>query len=459
MKDTLEMNRILARQFEQNEKQLTSHMPEFINDLRKDAIGNFIRLGLPGKHDEAYKYSVITNAFDSDFKMQLTPSKIEFNVEDIFTCDVPNLKTRLEIILNGFYFSREEPIAELDNGILIGSLAAALKKYPDLTRHHFSKYADYKNAGLVALNTAFAQDGLFVYLPRGAEIQNPIQVVNLPMTGLDTLLHYRNLIILEENSQGEIIVCDHTLSPFRFLTNSVTEIFAGKNSQLYYSRIQNEHLNSNLITNLYIQQEKDSRVTTNSITLHGGIIRNNTHVLLNDEGCESNTYGLFFADRNQHVDNYVNIDHAKPNCLSRQLFKGILDDTATGVFNGRINVRKDAQKTNAFQTNNNILLSDEAKMNSKPQLEIYADDVKCSHGATTGQLDEDALFYVQSRGIPRSEARLLMLYAFAHEVFDKINIIPLKERIDHLVNQRLHGELSRCNNCPMNCSEIEITGQ
>jgi Fe-S cluster assembly protein SufD len=275
------------------------------------------------------------------------------------------------------------------------------------------------------------------------------------MTGLDSMLHYRNLIIFEDNSQGEIIVCDHTLSPFRFLTNSVTEIHAGKNADIYFSRIQNEHLNSNLITNLYINQEAGSRVITNNISLHGGFIRNNIHVTMNGERCENNSYGLFFGDREQHIDNYLFIDHAKPNCFSRQLFKGILDDKATGAFNGRILVRKDAQKTNAFQTNNNILLSDDAKMNSKPQLEIYADDVKCSHGATTGQLDENSLFYLQSRGIPRAEARLLMLTAFVYEVIDKISIIPLKDRISHLVEKRLRGELSRCNNCTMNCGEIQ----
>jgi Fe-S cluster assembly protein SufD len=455
MNDIIEINKSFARQFEQNEKQLGSSLPEYIGHLRKDAIDNFIRTGLPEKNDEAYKHFAITRAFKPDYNMQLAPTKIDFNVEDIFKCDVPNLNTRLEIILNGFYVFRDEPLAELENGILIGSLAAALKKYPDLTKHHYAKYADYKNSGLVALNTAFAQDGLFVYLPRSAELPHPIQIVHLPMIGMDTMLQYRNLIILEENSYGEIIVCDHTLSPFRFLTNSVTEIYAGKNSQIDYTRIQNEHLNSNLITNLYINQERDSRVTTNSITLHGGMVRNNIHVVLNAEGCENNTYGLFFADRDQHIDNFVNIDHAKPNCMSRQLFKGILDDKATGAFNGRIIVRKDAQKTNAFQTNNNILLTDEARMNSKPQLEIYADDVKCSHGATTGQLDENALFYMRSRGIPLSEARLLLLYAFVREVFDKINIKPLQERIDHLVNQRLRGELSRCNNCPTNCGEIQ----
>jgi Fe-S cluster assembly protein SufD len=276
------------------------------------------------------------------------------------------------------------------------------------------------------------------------------------MTGIDTMLHYRNLFIMEENAGAEVIVCDHTMSPFRFLTNSVTEIYAGKGARFFYSRIQNEHLNSNLLTNLFIHQEADSTVRSNTITLHGGLIRNNTNVLLNAEGCNNETYGLFMSDKNQHIDNYVNIDHAEPNCTSTQLFKGILDEQSTGAFNGRILVRQDAQKTLAYQTNNNIVMSDEARMNSKPQLEIYADDVRCSHGATTGQLDEDALFYMQARGIPRKEARLLMLYAFAHEVIDKIQVIPLKDRINHLVDKRLRGELSRCNNCSMACGDLPI---
>ena len=261
---------------------------------------------------------------------------------------------------------------------------------------------------------------------------------------------------MEDNSSAEVVVCDHTLSPFRFLTNSVTEIYAGPGARFNYSRVQNEHLNSNLLTNMFIHQEKDSQVKSNTVTLHGGTIRNNTNVLLNAEGCDSQVYGLSLADRTQHIDNYVNIDHAKPNCTSTQLFKGILDEQATGAFNGRILVRPDAQKTLAYQTNNNILMSDEAKMNSKPQLEIYADDVRCSHGATTGQLDENALFYMQSRGIPRQEARLLMLYAFAHEVIDKIEVVPLKDRINDLVNKRLRGELSRCNNCSMACGDLPL---
>jgi len=455
MQKIADINKTLVRHFRENKKQIDSFSPGFLQKLREDAMDNFMVLGLPNRKNEPYKYTAIEQIFQPDYSMHFSPSRVDFNVEDIFTCDVPNLKTRLEIILNGFYFSQDEPLTEFDNGMMIGSLAEAIRKYPELVKKHYAKYANYKNSGLTALNTAFAQDGLFVYLPENTRMEQPIQVVHLPMTGLDTLLHYRNLFIAEENAQGEIIVCDHTLSPFRFLTNSVTEIVAGPNSRFYYSRVQNEHLNSNLITNLYIHQEAYSSVTSNTITLHGGMIRNNTHVKLNAEGCENHTMGLFFADREQHVDNFVSIDHSKPNCMSKQLFKGILDDKSTGAFNGHILVRPDAQKTNAYQTNNNILLSNEAKMNTKPQLEIYADDVKCSHGATTGQLDEDALFYMQSRGIPRAEARLLMLYAFANEVIDYIQIAPLKTRINSLVDKRLRGELSRCNNCSMNCGEIQ----
>lgn len=442
--------------FKAKEDLLEKSSPSFMMNLREEAIHEFGLKGLPDRKDEMYKYTSLQKLFEPGYTMQMQPSNVDFNLEDIFNCDVPNLQTRLEIILNGFYKVNGTALTEMENGIIIGSFTEALRKYPELVKEYYAKDARIKNDALVALNTAFAIDGLFIYVPRGQVLEDPIQVVHLPMTGIDTMLHYRSLFIMEENTSAEVIVCDHTLSPFRFLTNAVTEVYAGKGSRFHYSRIQNEHLNSNLLTNLFIHQEADSAVRSNTITLHGGLIRNNTNVLLNAEGCSNETYGLFMSDKNQHIDNYVNIDHAKPNCTSTQLFKGILDDQSTGAFNGRILVRQDAQKTLAYQTNNNILMSDEARMNSKPQLEIYADDVRCSHGATTGQLDENALFYMQSRGIPRKEARLLMLYAFAHEVIEKIQVTPLKDRINHLVDKRLRGELSRCNNCSMACGDLPI---
>lgn len=442
--------------FREKEPILEKASPSFMREIRQDAMDHFTKTGILDRKSELYKYTSLPKLFEPDYSMQLQPSQVDFSIEDIFSCDVPNLGTNLEIILNGFYLNEGPGLRKLENGIIIGSLSDALKQYPDLVKEHFNKYAGKTADGLVSLNTAFALDGLFIYVPGEQTLEDALQIVNLPMTGLDTLLHYRNLFILEDNASAEVIVCDHTLSPFRFLTNSVTEIYAGPGARFNYSRIQNEHLNSSLLTNLYIHQEKDSQVKTNTVTLHGGIIRNNTNVLLNAEGADSKAYGLSLADRNQHIDNYVNIDHASPGCTSTQLFKGILDEQATGAFNGRILVRPDAQKTLAYQTNQNILMSDEAKMNSKPQLEIYADDVRCSHGATTGQLDENALFYMQSRGIPRNEARLLMLYAFAHEVIDKIEVTPLKDRINDLVDKRLRGELSRCNNCSMACGDLPI---
>ncbi len=442
--------------YQAKKEDITRISPGFLTEIRDEAIESYSRNGLPGRKNELYKYTPIDKLFSPDYSMLFKPSNIELDLNELFTCDVPELSTQLEIVLNGFYFNQGQDLRKYPNGIIIGSLSKALESHPELVNEYYSKAADYKKDGLVALNTAFAMDGLFIYIPKGTELENPLQVVHLPMTGLDTMLQYRNLIIMEENTSSEVIICDHTLSPFRFLTNSVSEIFVGENAHLQYVRVQNEHLNSNLITNLYILQEANSKVMTNSITLHGGIIRNNTHVKLNAPGCESNTYGLFFADRNQHVDNYVSIDHAQPHCTSTQLFKGILDDTATGAFNGHILVRPEGQKTNAFQTNNNILLSDASKMSSMPQLEIYADDVRCSHGATTGQLDENALFYMRSRGIPYHEARLLILYAFAWEVVDKISITPLKERINYLIDKRLRGELSRCNSCSINCGEIPL---
>ncbi len=442
--------------FREKEKILEKASPSFMKEIRQDAMDHFSKTGIPGRKSELYKHTSLQKIFEPNYSIQLQPSKVDFKVEDIFTCDVPNLKTRLEIILNGFYLGKKPSLSRLDNGIIIGSLSEALRQYPDLVKEYLTKHAGTRSDGLVSLNTAFALDGLFIYVPKGQVMDDAVQVVHLAMTGLDTLLHYRNLFIMEDNASAKVIVCDHTLSPFRFLTNSVTEIYAGPGARLNYSRVQNEHLNSNLLTNLFIHQEKDSQVISNTITLHSGTVRNNTHVLLNAEDCDSQVYGLSLADRSQHIDNYVNIDHAKPNCTSTQLFKGILDEQSTGVFNGRILVRPDAQKTIAYQTNNNILMSDEAKMNTKPQLEIYADDVQCSHGATTGQLDENALFYMQSRGIPRKEARLLMLYAFAHEVIDKIEVAPLKNRINGLVDKRLRGELSRCNNCSMACRDTPL---
>jgi Fe-S cluster assembly protein SufD len=379
------------------------------------------------------------------------PTAADFRKAEEFRCDVTDLDAHGIVLLNGFYPTITDKLRKLPGGIWIGSLNEAAKKFEDKIEEHYGKYAIADGDGLVHLNTAMASDGVFIYVPEGVVLKKPIQIINLVRSDEDIFNQHRNLIIVEKNAEATLIVCDHTLSPQKFLTNAVTEIFVGENSHFDIIRVQNEHNNAGKITHTFIHQESSSYASSNNITLHGGLVRNSTHHYLGGEGAECQSLGLYLADKFQHVDNYVNVDHAVPNCTSNQLFKGVLDDMATGAFNGRIYVHKDAQGTMAYQKNNNILLTDDAKMDSKPQLEIYADDVKCSHGATVGQLDENALFYLQSRGINKREARLMLMFGFAHEVIQNIKVDPLRDRMDNLVMQRLKGELSRCASCMVKC--------
>jgi Fe-S cluster assembly protein SufD len=430
---------------------ITENSADALNLARSSAIENFKRLGFPSVKSEKYKYTKVEQLFRNDYEKYFAPKQINFNIDDIFRCDIPSLDTHLALTLNGFYLNNPNALVELEHGVIVGSIAEAAQKYPNVFSKYYNTQANNDEDGLVALNTAFAQDGVFIYIPKGVVLDKPIQIINLLMSDENQMVQYRNLIVAEENAQADIVVCDHTLSPSEFISNVVTEVVTNKGANIDIVSMQNQHNDSTQFSHIFGKQERDSVLSTNTVSLHGGIIRNNVHILLNDEGCENHTYGLALVDRNQHVDMYSFIDHAKPNCTSNELYKAILDEQATGAFNGRILVRRDAQKTQAFQSNNNLLLTADARMNTKPQLEIYADDVKCSHGATVGQLDMDAKFYMQSRGIGEREAKLLLMFGFAHDVVGKIKIEPLRERIDELVNKRLRGELSRCHNCAMNC--------
>ena len=440
--------------FRDNRSRIEKNSALLINRMREEAMESFRNLGLPGKKNEAYRYTNLEPWFAANYKSFFVPETADFEIAEQFRCEVETLDTHGLVLLNGYFPTVRESMTELPDGIWVGSLAKASIMFPDIVEKHYCKYAKDANDGLIPLNTALATDGIFVYVPRGVRQSKPIQIINLVHSEHDMLVQHRNLIVVEENSDISLIVCDHALSPRKFLTNAVTEVFVGQNSRFDILRVQNEHNNSGKVSHTFIHQEKDSRATSNNITLHGGLVRNSTYHSLNGEGAEANAYGLYLSDRWQHVDNYINIDHAAPNCTSNQLFKGVLDDFATGVFNGRIHVNKLAQGTRAYQSNKSILLTDEAKMDTKPQLEIYADDVKCSHGATVGQLDQDALFYLRSRGINSEESRLMLMFGFAHEVVENIKTEALRERIDSLVLQRLKGELSRCASCTIQCEKI-----
>jgi Fe-S cluster assembly protein SufD len=440
--------------FREHGKQIENDEPLFMKEMREDAIRSFQAAGFPGRKHEAYRHTYLEPVFDGELGHHFAPRPISFDDTELFRCDVPMLDSHVLTVLNGFFHNPGGPaLYELENGIIYGSLREAITRYPDMVSNYMGRYTKLEQEPFASLNTAFSQDGIFLYVPEGEEMERPVQIIHLLLSDTNQMVQHRNLFIVEKNASAQVIICDHTLSPHLFLTNSMTECYTSENAGMDLLRLQNEHNNSCQVTNTWINQERGSRCQHGTITLHGGLVRNNLHVKLSGEGAETNALGLFLIDKNQHVDNFTVIEHASPRCSSNQHYKGVLDDMSTGAFNGKIHVYPDAQKTQAYQANNNILLTDTARMHSKPQLEIYADDVKCSHGATVGQLDEDALFYLQSRGIPRDESRLILMDAFAHDVISRIEHASLRERISDLVSKRLRGELSKCNNCALHCDQ------
>ncbi len=423
---------------------------QLLNDLRGKALQDFIRQGIPTRRLENYKYTNLQPVFSHDYEFlhQHQPENVDLN--EVFKCDVPQLDTSLAFVSNGWFYENSRQLNELPEGVVLGSLEKIAKEQPEL----LSKYASLANTAedpLVALNTLYAKDGYFLYVPRNTRIEKPIQIVNLLQSENDAFITQRNFIHIEEGADVKLILCDHTMNLKRYLSNSVTEVFVGPNASLEYYTLQNQHNNSASLNSVYIHQEQDSTANTLYSTLHGGLVRNNLKFILDGENAEAHLYGMAFIDRKQHVDNFTQVIHAKPHCQSNQIYKNVLDDESTGAFSGRIHVVRDAQKTNAFQRNNNLLLTDKANMQTKPQLIIDADDVKCSHGATIGQIDEEALFYLRARGIEEKMARLMMMNAFTHEVIQQVKVEPLRDRIDELVDKRLRGEVARCHECDYNC--------
>lgn len=442
-----------VERFYQNEQQILNGDPEYIATMRRDAIKSFEKAGIPRHPMESWRNTDLDPALDLNYTHELKRDKRKINIHDIFQCQVHNFETYLVSQLNGYYAFTDSAIRELDNGVIIGSLREAFHKYPEIVKAHFGKYAKTDSHGLVPLNTAFIQDGLFIYVPENVHVDIPIQMVNLTKSTEKLMMFPRNLVVMGESSKMTLVHCDDSIEQKESFTNAVSEIFMDKNSKLDYYKLQNKDDKAVMVNSTYFHQKDNSNLSTNTISLNGGILRNDIDVTLNGQNCHADILGLYLMDRKQHVDNQVYVDHAQPNSYSNELFKGIIDDEAKAVFNGHIMVRKDSQQTNAFQSNQNIQLTDKARVIAKPFLEIYADDVKCSHGATIGQLDPEAMFYLRSRGICEHNARMLMMYAFAAQVVNLIKIDALKDRIDNMVVKRLKGELSICDQCVLHCKD------
>jgi len=427
---------------------IKQHSAALMNNFRDVAFEKFERLGFPTSKLENYKYTDMSAPLSMEYGLNINRLQFQINPYDVFKCDVPAIHSYLFFVLNDtFYPVNSTAKQHLPEGVIIESLRTAADNYPQLVEKYLGKLSNEKNDGWIAFNETFAQDGFFMYVPKNVKLSKPVQLINIMRSDVDFMANSHNLIILEEGAKAQLLVCDHTMDNVHFFSNRLTEVFAGKNAVYEHYKLENTNILNTNVSNLLIHQEDSSNILTNVITLHNGMTRNGIEMIIDGENCESLLCGMVIGDKNQDVDNFTEIVHKKPNSQSRELFKYVLDDSSKGAFAGKIQVAKNAQKTSSFQTNKNILLSKTAKMRTKPQLEIYADDVKCSHGATIGQLDEAAKFYMQSRGISESEARLLLMFAFTADVMDNIRINALRDRMKLLVEKRLRGELSRCEGC------------
>ncbi|MBN3034879.1 MAG: Fe-S cluster assembly protein SufD [Bacteroidales bacterium] len=449
------LGRKLISLFDSHRNHISRYDPPFLQGIRNQAMESFRKAGFPTTAMETWRNTNLERVLEKDYNIIFDPPEAPVDLENVFRCEVPDFNTHIISLYNGWYISRDTPLLTLPNGTIIGSLAQALREIPELAEKHFNKYAGAMGNGLISLNTAFAQDGVFIYVPDGVEAYKTIQMVNILNRDDDVMVQNRNLVILGRNSRLRLVHCDDSHNQQPSFTNTVTEVFLDEGATIDHYKLQNLNNSSTLVNSSFFYLEKESRLSTHLITLNGGLIRNESFVRLSGPEAHADVFGIYLMDKNQHVDNQVFMDHSAPVTTSNQLFKGILDDQASGVFNGHILVRKDAQRISAYQSNRNILLTDKAVVHAKPFLEIYADDVKCSHGATVGRLDENALFYIRSRGIGEYNARLLLMYAFAAEVIRRISITPLRNRIDDLVKKRLRGELAICDQCVLHCSQEE----
>lgn len=435
--------------YEQCREMINGHSVAPLNALREQAYEDLKRMGFPTQRMERYKYTDVASAFAPDYGLNLRHIEIPVNPYEVFRCDVPNLSTSLYFVVNDRFYNKHLPKAALPEGVRVMSLAEAATENPRLIEKYYGRLARTDKDGLNALNTMFCQDGLFIYVPENTVVERPIQIINILRADVDLMANRRVLIVVEKGAEARLLFCDHAIDDCNFLATQVNEVYIGENAHLELYELEETHVKSHRFANTYVEQQRSSTSTIDSITLHNGVTRNRTDITLSGEYAETQVFGCVIADKQQHADNNTLIDHRVPNCQSTELYKYVLDGEAVGAFAGRVLVREGAQNTTSQETNANLVATNTARMYTQPMLEIYADDVKCSHGSTIGQLNEHALFYMRQRGIPEEEARMLLKFAFVGEVLDSIRMEPLRDRLHHLVEKRFRGELSKCEGCKL----------
>lgn len=412
-------------------------MKTIADPVRNSALEIFQQLGLPAGKQEEYKYTPITRELEKNFLFQHVA--VDPIVSDVQEYLIPGLDANIVVFINGIYSAKHSVIKSPASQIVIQDLDEALSSKDITATEHFNQHVNMKADAFAAWNTADWKAGLFIRVPDNTVVEKPLifHYINDASAG-EVIVTNRNLVITGKNSEVTILEKFNSSGPGNHFTNLVNEIVVAENARVDFYSIQNDKGNRYQFSHTEIYQKRSSRVNTYTFNLQGRLLRTNLHLVIDGEGIESHMYGLYLLSGNTIADNHTVVDHKRPNSMTNELYKGIMDENSKGVFNGKIFVRPLAQKTNAFQANRNILLSDKATVNTKPQLEIWADDVKCSHGCTTGQLDEEALFYLRTRGIHKDAARAMMLYAFAGEITDKIAHPVIREYIDVAISERLH---------------------
>lgn len=438
------MEKINTEYFDEKFNQLQTLDPDnYFSEVRKNGFSTFNKKGLPTYKNEEWKYTNISDLFRKEYRLTEDELQTGISVSDVDEMRLPGFENANELVFaNGKFVAELSTIRSPKDQLIVLPLEEASKGiYKDLVNEHLGKSSLFINDAIHALNTSFIYGGVFIYAVKGQIIENPVYLYHISDTRDNHILSQpRSLVYVSESAKLQLVETYKTIGTMDSFTNEVLEVIVNTNAIIEYYKFQNDTENASQVGTTHIRQIGKSYAHTLVSTLDGGMIRNNTNIIMEAAGNEAHMYGLYLLKGNSHVDNHTVVDNTKPNCFSNELYKGVMDEKSTGVFSGKIFVRPDAQKTNAYQTNNNILLSDHASVNTKPQLEIFADDVKCSHGCTVGRLDEEALFYLRTRGISKNYAQAMLLEAFASSIMEQIKIGPLRNYAEQLIAERLKAQ-------------------
>jgi Fe-S cluster assembly protein SufD len=407
-----------------------ARQPEWLRQLRREALGRFLALGFPTTQDEEWRNTNVAPIARTDFTLASLPERA-VSAQDIEPHALPELKGCQLVFVNGHLAPGLSEVGALPDGVLIASIPEALETDPECVRHFLGRAASTEENAFTALNTAFVNDGAFLYVPGGLTLEEPLHLLYLTVPGAGpAVTHPRNLIVLQRAAKATIVETYAGIGDGRYLTNAVTELLLEDGAIAEHVKLQHESVSAWHVGSLHVHQARDSHLMSCGFSFGGELVRNDTGAVLDGPGATAEMDGLYLARGRQHVDNHTTLDHAQPHCTSSESFKGVLAGSSSAVFNGKVIVRKDAQKTDSRQSNRNLLLSEDALVNTKPELEIYADDVRCTHGATIGQLDEDSVFYLRTRGIDLESARSLLVHAFASEIVGRVRALPIRQRLE-----------------------------